>query len=188
MPPKPKVTREQIVDAAVALVQEQGHENLNTRTLAAALGCSTQPLLYWFESMDDIRCEAYRAADEFHSANIMDGLERADNPLLALGLNYVRFGHEEPRLFRFLFQTDGLGGQDMAVLLEEPALTPLFALVAGEAGIEQEAARTVFLSLFIAAHGYASLLANNSLDYDEALVSMALTSAYLGAIDQLREG
>ena len=187
MPAKPKVTRDDIVQAAFELIRTQGHEALNARTLAEALGCSTQPLLYWFASMDEIRRETYRAADAFHTGFITGGIEQADDPLLALGINYVRFGHEEPHLFRFLFQTDGLGAQDVGALFDNPDLGPMFGLVAQEAGISEDDARTVFLSLFIAAHGYASLLAYNAISFDEELVSMALTSAYMGAIAQLGE-
>ena len=187
MPPKPKVTRDDIVSAAFELVRTQGHENLNTRTLASALGCSTQPLLYWFASMEEIRRETYAAADGFHTGFIMEGIEHADDPLLALGINYVRFGYEEPHLFRFLFQTDGLGAQDIGALLDGPDLGQIIGLVAQEVGISESDARTVFLSLFIAAHGYASLLANNAISFDEQIVSMALTSAYMGAIAQLEE-
>ena len=187
MPPKPKVTRDDIVAAAFELVRKQGHEQLNTRKLASELGCSTQPLLYWFDSMEDIRRETYAAADGFHTAFIMEGLEQADDPLLALGINYVRFGFEEPNLFRFLFQTDGLGAQDIGALLDGPDLGQMIGIVAQEVGIAQSDARAVFLSLFIAAHGYASLLANNAISFDEQIVSMALTSAYMGAIAQLEE-
>ena len=187
MPPKPKVTRDDIVAAAFELVRKQGHEQLNTRKLASELGCSTQPLLYWFDSMEDIRRETYAAADGFHTAFLMEGIGQADDPLLALGINYVRFGYEEPRLFRFLFQTDGLGAQDIGALLDGPDLGQMIRLVAQEVGISESDARTVFLSLFIAAHGYASLLANNAISFDEQIVSMALTSAYMGAIAQLEE-
>ena len=187
MPPKPKVTRDDIVQAAFELIRSQGHEALNARNLAEALGCSTQPLLYWFESMEEIRRETYIAADGFHTGFIMEGIEHADDPLLALGVNYVRFGYEEPHLFRFLFQTDGLGAQDIGALLDSPDLGQMIGLVAQEVGISESDARTVFLSLFIAAHGYASLLANNAISFDEEIVSMALTSAYMGAIAQLEE-
>ena len=187
MPAKPKVTRDDIVQAAFELIRSQGHEALNARNLAEALGCSTQPLLYWFASMDEIRRETYRAADAFHTGFITGGIEHADDPLLALGINYVRFGYEEPRLFRFLFQTDGLGAQDIEALLNSPDLGQMIGLIARETGISESDARTVFLSLFIAAHGYASLLANNAISFDEQIVSMALTSAYTGAIAQLEE-
>ena len=75
MPPKPKVTRDDIVSAAFELVRTLGHEQLNTRKLASALGCSTQPLLYWFASMEEIRRETYVAADGFHTGFIMEGIE-----------------------------------------------------------------------------------------------------------------
>ena len=186
MPPKARFTRDDIVAAAFGLVRERGHECLNARLLAEALGCSTQPLLYQFESMDQIRRETYRVADEFHTGFLMTGLDQAEDPLMALGLNYVRFAHEEPRLFRFLFQTDGLGAHDLAALLDNPDLAEMIALVGNAAGISEDDARTMFLSLFISAHGFASLLANNAIDYDERLVSTVLVSAYNGAIAQLR--
>ena len=39
MPPKVKVTREQIVQAALALVRESGAQALNARAVANRLGC-----------------------------------------------------------------------------------------------------------------------------------------------------
>ena len=186
MPPKARFTRDDIIAAALALVRERGHECLNARLLAKALGCSTQPLLYQFESMEQIRQATYRAADELHTGFLMQGLDQAEDPLMALGLNYVRFAREEPRLFRFLFQTNGLGAQDLASLVDNPDLVAMIALVGNAAGIPEDDARTMFLSLFISAHGFASLLANNAIDYDERLVSTVLVSAYNGAIAQLR--
>ena len=52
MPPKAKVTREMILDAAFDLVRAQGQETLNVRALAKALRCSTQPILYNFATME----------------------------------------------------------------------------------------------------------------------------------------
>ena len=181
MSPKAKVSKEAIVSAAFDLIRTEGHEALNTRALAAALGCSTQPLLYHFPSMEHIRRAAYRKVDDYHSRFLMEGLETSDNPLLQLGLNYVRFGHEEPRLFRFLFQTNEYGGQSLDDLLDTPEIAQIMSLVATQAGVDAQAAHMVFLSLFIAALGYASLLANNAIDYDETLVAAVLTSTYMGA-------
>ena len=115
MPPKAKITREMILDASVEIVRSCGHENLNARAIAEHLKCSTQPILYNFRTVDEIREAVYRVADEYHSAYIMP--EAGDeSPLLAMGLNYVRFGHEEKNLFRFLFQTNQFGGMNMGAL------------------------------------------------------------------------
>ena len=48
MPPKVKVTREMVADASFEVIRKSGHENLNVRTIAEHIGCSTQPVLYNF--------------------------------------------------------------------------------------------------------------------------------------------
>lgn len=177
-----RTTKDAIVAAAVELVRERGHESINARSLAATLGCSTQPVLYHFASMDEVRASAYRAIDELHTAYLMTGLESAADPLMQLGLNYVRFAHEESQLFRFLFQTNAFGGQDLTALVAAPEVGELVGVVAQEAGVDVARARQVFLAIFVAAHGYASLLANNALEYDETQVTDVLLAAYAGAL------
>ena len=53
MPPKVKITKENIIDTALDIVRSKS--SLNARTLAAALNCSTQPLFSNFASMDELR-------------------------------------------------------------------------------------------------------------------------------------
>ena len=44
LPPKSKISKEDIVSAGVDLVRRSGEKGLNARNLAAALGCSTLPV------------------------------------------------------------------------------------------------------------------------------------------------
>ena len=175
-------TREAIIDAGVELVRELGHEQLNARALAKRLGCSTQPILYQFASMDELRRAIYDAVDARHSAFLASGLAASSNPLLQMGLNYVLFADREPALFRFLFQTDGLGERDVAALVASPDVAPIVQQVAAESGLDRDAALQVFLGIFSCAHGFASLLANNALGYDEQQVADVLTSVFIGAV------
>ena len=48
--------------------------------------------------------------------------------------------------------------------------------------VSMEQAKKVFLTIFLFAHGYASIIANNSLKYDEALIRAQLEQAYRGAV------
>ena len=50
-----------------------------------------------------------------------------------------------------------------------------------------EQTKKVFLTVFLFAHGYASIIANNSLKYDEDLINSQLEQAYRGAILAARE-
>ncbi|MCR5575529.1 MAG: TetR/AcrR family transcriptional regulator [Oscillospiraceae bacterium] len=181
MPPKVKVTKEMVADAAFALIREKGHENLNARAIAEYLGCSTQPVLYNFKTVDEIRAAAYELADRYHTAFIMpDGSE--EDPMLALGLNYVRFGYEEKKLFRFLFQTDKFGGMDVDALLADPDLSGILDVMAKGLGCGTDEAREMFLAFFCAAHGLASLLANNSMEYEQGQCGKMLESVFFGML------
>jgi AcrR family transcriptional regulator len=55
MPPKVKVTKEDIIQASVELVRKKGTDAINARTIASALNGSTQPIFSNFESMEELR-------------------------------------------------------------------------------------------------------------------------------------
>ena len=55
MPPAIRYDRQQILEAALALVREEGAEALNARAVAKRLGCSTQPIFRAFANMDELK-------------------------------------------------------------------------------------------------------------------------------------
>lgn len=181
MPPKIKITKEMILDASFEIIRSKGHEHLNVRTIAEYLKCSTQPVLYNFKTVDEIREAVYKKADEYHTAFIMpeDGDE---NAMLSLGLNYVRFGQEEKNLFRFLFQTNQFGGMDIATLMENPDLSDIILVISKGLDCDAEEAREMFLTFFTIAHGLASLLANNAMKYDEEQSKKMLSNVFFGML------
>ena len=181
MPPKVKITKKMVEDASFEVVRANGHENLNARTISEYLGCSTQPVLYTFKTVDEIREAAYEMADRYHTEYISPKETDAD-PMLALGLNYVRFGHEEKNLFRFLFQTDKFGGKDIGTLMSDPGLSGIMEVMAVGLKVNTEQARDMFLTFFCVAHGMASLLANNSMEYDEGQCKKMLENVFFGMI------
>ena len=181
MPPKVKVTKQMVADASFALVRAKGHEYLNARTISEYLGCSTQPVLYSFKTVDEIREAAYEIADKYHTSFIMPK-ETDENPMLALGLNYVRFGHEEKNLFRFLFQTDKFGGKDINTLMSGPELAGILEVMATGLQVDTGQTGEMFLTFFCVAHGLASLLANNSMEYDEEQCRKMLEGVFFGMV------
>lgn len=181
MPPKVKISKQMVTDASVDIIRKNGHESLNARAIAQTLHCSTQPVLYNYRTVDEIRQAAYEVADRYHTAFIMPK-ETDGNPMLALGLNYVRFGYEEKNLFRFLFQTNQFGGMDVAALMGNPALSGIMHVMAAGLECDVEEAREMFLTFFCVAHGMASLLANNSMEYDEAQSARMLEEVFSGMI------
>ena len=70
MPPKVKITKEMIIDAAFEIARSEGAENINARTVSKKLGCSTQPVMYHFKTIEELKKNVYIKADEYHSEYI----------------------------------------------------------------------------------------------------------------------
>lgn len=182
MPPKPKITTEMIVDTAFNIVKKEGADKVTARSISEQLNCSTQPVLYYFSTVEDIKKAVYKKADEYHSAYIMNTEIAYENPMLSIGMNYIKFAIEERNLFRFLFQSNEFAGVGMLNLLESEELLPLLTVLQNELDMSMKDTKEIFSTLFIFAHGYASLYANNTMIYDEQNVMRALESIFMGAI------
>ena len=169
MPKKPTTSKEAMLEGAFHLVRAQGHEALTARNLAAFLGCSTQPIMYQFPNLEDLREQAYQKADVFHTEYILS----AGN-LLEMGLRYVQFAKEEPLMFRFLFQSGRFSGLSLEDLIQAPETAGVLSAVSAEAELPPEAAAAFLEPLAALVHGYASLIANNAMKYDPDAIRNAL--------------
>lgn len=179
MPPKARITQEMIIDAAYEITREEGAENVNVRSIARRLGCSTQPVMYCFDTVEEIRRAVYQKADEYHSAFLMnmgDG-----NPMLEIGLNYIRFAAREQHLFQLLFQSNHFAGKNLMELIQKPGFEAV-AVLAQCAGVSMEQAERIMKQLFLFVHGYACMLASNSMVYDEAEIARDLTGVFEGIL------
>ena len=119
-----------IVQAAVEVVRQKGSENVNARTVAGQLHCSTQPVMYHFATIDSLKRAAY--------TEYLTSIPREQDPVLA-------------------------------------------AMQEGT-GLDTKRTEDVFLTVALFAHGYASIIANNALEYDEALIAEHLERAWDGAM------
>lgn len=103
MPPKVQVSKQIILEKAYTLTRQGGPACFTARSLAAALGCSTQPIYAAFGDMRQLQqAVAQKAAGEM--MRFLKAHAEASVPQeLSLLLGYVRFSDVEPQLFRLLF-------------------------------------------------------------------------------------
>ena len=76
MPPKAKITKEMVISAGLTVVRNEGQESLNVRRVAAELNCSTQPIMYHYKTVEELKADIYAAADSFHTEYIMNPDEK----------------------------------------------------------------------------------------------------------------
>lgn len=178
MPPKVKVTKEDIIHTAVTIVRNSGAQAINARTVAAALNCSTQPVFSNFATMEELRLAVVEQADSLCQAYMRREMESGKYPAYkASGMAYIRFAKEEKELFKLLYMRDRSG----ELIPEGAGLTDeMQTMVQNNTGLDETDAKLFHLEMWAYVHGIATMFATGYLDLEWELVSRMLTDAYQG--------
>lgn len=137
--------------------------------------------MYHFSTIENLKKAAYGQADRLHSEYMMN-IPEGQVPVLGIGMNYIRFAVEEPQLFRFLFQSGYAAENSLLEMVDSEELIPVLSVMREEAGLSMEKTRQVFITVALFAHGYASIIANNHLEFDDKLIAEHLVRAWRGAV------
>lgn len=178
MPPRPKLSRQAILAAAMELVRANGPDALNARALAKQLGCSTQPIFSNYASMEDLRADVIAAGMERYHQYLAQSMESGMYPpYKASGLGYIRFALEEKELFKLLFMRDR-SGETISDDIEE--IRPILSLIQDRTGMSLERAQRFHLEMWLYVHGIAAMVATGYLPWTEEDISATLTDAFEG--------
>ncbi|MCM1364615.1 MAG: WHG domain-containing protein [Faecalibacterium sp.] len=179
MPPKIKVTKQDIVKAAMDVIRESGEQNLNARAVAAKLKCSTQPVFSNYDSMEqlksDVISETYVLFERYTQREIASG----KYPIYkASGIAYIRFAGEEKELFKLLFMCERSRQNQGA----DETWNNTIGLVQQTTGLDKERAERFHLDMWVVVHGIATMVATSYLDWDFDLISQVMTDTFIGII------
>ncbi len=178
MPPKVKVTKEDIVNAAVDIVRDSGAQAFNARAIASVLNCSTQPVFSNFATMDELRLAVVEKADILCQEYMEREIASGNYPTYkATGMAYIRFAKEEKELFKLLYMRDRSNefipeGSELGDEME--------SIVHNNTGLDGVEAKLFHLEMWAYVHGIATMFATGFLDLDWELVSKMLTDSYQG--------
>lgn len=188
MPPRIKVTKQDIISAAADVVRRSGERALNARNIAAQLGISTQPVFSNYSSMDELRKELLAYANELYGEYIQKIIDsRKYPPYKSAGIAYIFFAHEEKQLFKFLFMRDR-NGKDDASDTADGYFDQMTELIQKNTGLTLEQARRFHLEMWIYVHGIATMTATSYLELDMDTVSDTLTDIYQGLMFRFKNG
>lgn len=185
MPPKVKITKEEITAAALELLRQRGMEAINARAVAKELGCSTQPIFSNYSTMTglfaDVLAAAYTEYSQWTGQQMKMGRYP---PYKASGMAYISFARTRPQLFKELFMRDRTGEPPAG---DDPLTRSIVALIVKNTGLSEQAARQLHIELWIFIHGIAAMLVTGYLDLEEPVISSMLTDVYLGLLNRSKE-
>lgn len=178
MPPKIKITKEQIIYTAFELVKKNGDVALNARTLAKELNCSTQPIFSNYTSMNELRNDVISMAKSLYQSYQTKEFSDGKYPMYkASGMAYIKFAKEEKQLFKLLFMRDR---SDEKITDEINEIDNIIEIIQNSLGLSRETAIAFHLQMWVWVHGIATMIATEYLEWDLDTVSAMMTNAYQG--------
>lgn len=179
MPPKPKYTKEQIIEAALGVVSQKGIDALTAKELGNALHTSATPIFTVFDSMQEVTDAVQVAAMErFASYAHKTG---ADMPIFKqVGMQMILFAKEEPWLYRLIFMSqnsDVRSFDDIYAHLGSVA-DECLDTIEQDYGLSGEDAKVLFAHSWIHTYGIATLCATGMCDFTREEISGMLTQDF----------
>lgn len=179
MPPKPRFTKEEMVNAALLTVSKNGPQALTARELGKSLSSSARPIFTVFKNMDELRAEVKKAAmlrfEDFCKDEFKDMPE-----FKRVGMKMVMFAAHEPKLFSLLFMSENKNAvsfDDVFSELGTEAGTCIDA-VCRDYNMTMTSAKRVFESVWIYTFGVCVLCATGACRFKEDELSRMLSDEF----------
>ena len=103
MPSSPKIKKEDMLQAALEIIIQDGYAALNIKAVAKKLECSTAPISWQFGGMDGLRQELIPFAEQYVENTYYSFNENEFVAFEQRGKGTIDLALERPYLFRFLY-------------------------------------------------------------------------------------
>ncbi len=187
MPPKAKFTKEEILSAALDIVRSKGIDALTARLLADALNSSPRPIFTVFAGMDEIVREVILKAKSLYAEYVRRGLTCVPQ-FKGVGVQYILFAIEEPKLFQLLFMNERGSVPPLCEVLQliEDSFEEILASITNAYGFDRDTALRLYYHMWIYSHGIATLCATKMCSFTADDISRMLTEVCASLIKKIK--
>ena len=183
MPPKPKFTKEELVQAALELTREGGLETVVARNLGKKLNTSPSTIFTHFNSVEEIRQAVIEAARELYNGYVEEGLQMVP-PMKGFAVQYIRFAMEESNLYSVLFMNKREDFRYVDFIINEGHYEKIISAAENDFCLNRQQAEFVYHNMWAYAHGIAVMSATGvcifSLEEISRMLGMACRSFLIG--------
>lgn len=173
---KTQITKEIILEAALKMLIRDGYGAITVKTLAAEIGCSTQPIVWHFENMQKFRQEFFYYCICYAKEQFTVWNGSLDDLLTETARGYVTIACNMPHLFRFVFvdNKEECKNSDAVQDLQLDNTKKIIHLLCEEKGLNEQQAASFLMNYEFYIHGIASYTASGFVNYpEEEIIAMA---------------
>lgn len=168
MPPQKRIFQQDILAAAAALVAQQGPQALSVRSLARAMGCSTQPIYSAFANMDALHTALIDYVRERY-------LRGQASSYKQMALSFLNFARSQKNLFRLIYLRQRPAGETR---LEDPNADETIRRLQASLELSGQSAAELHRRMEYHCYSMAVMMATGYLEFSEQQVEQELTEYY----------
>ncbi|MCD7948922.1 MAG: TetR/AcrR family transcriptional regulator [Erysipelotrichaceae bacterium] len=170
MPPKSKVSKEDVLNAAFQITKNEGFKYVNARSVAKALNCSTMPIFRVYDNMEALNNELIDKIYDYYR-DFTNSYIKGKDELLEVSYAYVEFARIEKNLFYTIYVSDISESRTLNETIHSDYNQSIIHKMMKQYDISYDKAVAIFRDVRFYTHGIASqvLVDRTILDEDEVL-------------------
>jgi AcrR family transcriptional regulator len=177
MAAKSIISKEELLAYALKMVEEQGIESINARSLASASGISTKPIYRLYSSLDDLKTDVNNIIKKEYDEFIMKRVDNK-NALITVCVAYVEFAEMHKNYFRSMFLSNNLRWQSVNDVLNEKWNQSTIINLVNKHNLSFDEAKSLFMNVWLYSNGLATLIASNDLTIDSKEILVRIVKIY----------
>ncbi|MCR4923263.1 MAG: TetR/AcrR family transcriptional regulator [Lachnospiraceae bacterium] len=180
MPPKIRVSKEQVLNTAFEMTREDGFAALTARKLAERLASSTQPIFRAYENMDTLKEDLFYKCEGFFGERMEMSANGFEPSYLSMSLKYIELAQREYNLFALLSGAEQYENNEYGVYLQKGNTEDIIRSLPNADELDREEGENLIKLLWIFTHGLAVLIAGKRIIIDKEGIVGMLERAYEG--------
>lgn len=176
---KTQISKDVILQAALKMLIRDGYSAINIKTLSKEIGCSTQPLVWHFENMEELRKDLSEYALNYANEKMCPSAQSGIEAFEQIGEAFIHIAVAEPNLFRFLY-LEGYSGSPAgnfdAIVADEDNVE-LIKRISGSMDISVDSAERYLQNTITYTYGIAALSATGIIKASETEIMKLVNRA-----------
>lgn len=189
MPPRPKFTKEKVIETALDITRDSGIDAVTAKELGKRLHASASPLFTLFDSIDEIREGVRKMAMDMFTAKSMEctGYTPA---FKQFGLYMIAFAKEEPELFKLLFMEKREAIRSFLDFTPElcDCFTTINSLLRKDYELTEEESWFLFNQMWIYTYGISTFCACGVCSFSDDDLNIMLGQQFMATMRLIKTG
>ena len=171
------IDKETLLKTAVLMVEKEGIESINARSLAKHANISTKPIYRLYTSLDDLKTDVNDIIKKEYDEFIMKRVD-SKNALITVCVAYIEFAQMHKNFFRSMFLSNNLKWQNIEDVLNEKWNQSTIINLVNKHGLSFDEAKALFMNVWLYANGLATLIASNDLTIDNKEILVRIVKIF----------